>query len=205
MTKRCDKDTESPMPPYISRREDGRSPNFYVRLVAPTAVQPFLPKSEHVFRKSTGTADRRKAVVVGTEIIAAKRREWFALLQSAPVENSTVHKILTPQLVQQIAGARLHSWVETDRLERYGEEGLAVASMEKLLPICLPHVCSDRRCGWRFESASVHTCIRNVDMTFIFSGRGSESGWLVRDAAQCALTLLMAGARYRRIARRLAG
>ncbi len=136
MTKRCDKDTESPMPPYISRREDGRSPNFYVRLVAPTAVQPFLPKSEHVFRKSTGTADRRKAVVVGTEIIAAKRREWFALLQSAPVENSTVHKILTPQLVQQIAGARLHSWVETDRMERYGEEGLDEEELAAMEAFC---------------------------------------------------------------------
>jgi hypothetical protein len=124
------------MPPHISRREDGRSPNFYVRLVAPTAVQPFLSKSEHEFRKSTGTADRDRALVIGARLIAAKRQEWFALLQSVPVENSTVPTILTPQLVQQIAGARLHSWVETDRLERYGEEGLDEEELAAMEAFC---------------------------------------------------------------------
>lgn len=124
MTKQCDTDAEKTMPPYVSLREDGRSRNFYVRLVAPSAVQPYLPKSEHTFRKSTGTADRGRAVVVASELIAAKRKEWFALLQSVKMENSTVPTILTSRLIQQIAGARMQSWMETDRLERFGDEGI---------------------------------------------------------------------------------
>lgn len=136
MTKQCDTDTENAMPPYLSLREDGRSRNFYVRLVAPSAVQPYLPKSEHTFRKSTGTADRERAVVVASELIAAKRKEWFALLQSVKMENSTVPTTLNSRLIQQIAGARLQSWVETDRLERFGDEGIDEEELAAMDEFC---------------------------------------------------------------------
>ena len=54
VTNKCDKDEDSTMPKHIQRREDGRSSNFYVRLVAPTDIQPFLHKTDHVFRQSLG-------------------------------------------------------------------------------------------------------------------------------------------------------
>ncbi len=123
MTKLCDTDAENTMQ-YISLRKDGRSRNFHVRLVAPTAVRRLIPKSEHDFRKSTGTADREKAKAIGAKIIADKRLEWLALLNSKPAANAAVFTVLSSSLIQQIAGARLASWCATDDWERHSDEGL---------------------------------------------------------------------------------
>ena len=71
------------MPKYLRARDDGRSKNYYVRLTAPTAIQPFLDKKDHTFRCSTGTADLRRVKVIGAEIVAKKRREWHDLHELA--------------------------------------------------------------------------------------------------------------------------
>jgi integrase len=121
---------------HISRRPDGRSPNFIVRLTAPTAIQHLIPKSDRQFRKSTGTADRAKAKAIGSKMIADKRLEWLALLNAEPAANSSVPTVLTSSLIQQIAGARLNSWLETDRLERYGDEGLDEDDLAAMETFC---------------------------------------------------------------------
>ena len=136
MTKLCDTDAENTMQ-YLSLREDGRSRNFYVRLVAPTAVQRLIPKSEHQFRKSTGTADREEAKAIGAKIIADKRLEWRALLKATSAANADFFTVLTPNLIQQIAGARLNSWLATDDWERHSDEGLNDEDLAAMDTFCL--------------------------------------------------------------------
>lgn len=73
---------------------------------------------------STGTADLARARVIGVEIVANKRREWDELLASLSTDYRAIPETLSELLIQQIRGARLLSWVETDNLERLGDEGL---------------------------------------------------------------------------------
>lgn len=51
MTKKCDKDKDRgvALPKYMYRRDDGRSLNYYVRLVAPTEIQPYFDKKDLSF------------------------------------------------------------------------------------------------------------------------------------------------------------
>ncbi len=124
MTKKCDKDKESPLPKYLERRKDGRSSNYYVRLTAPSAIKPLISKDDHVFRRSTGTADLRRAKVIAADLVARKLREWDALHESMQATPPTLLTPLTEQLIQQIAGARLQAWIATDNRERLSDEGL---------------------------------------------------------------------------------
>lgn len=136
MTKRCVKDEENSVPKYMSRRGDGRSSNYIVRLVAPTSIQPLLPKKEHVFRKSTGTADLRRAKVVGAEIIAAKLREWHSLRELMLEKRPAISTPLSEQVIQQIVGSRLQSWLATDNRERLGETGLDEEHLAEIEEFC---------------------------------------------------------------------
>lgn len=136
MTKQCDKDRENALPKYLHPREDGRSKNYYVRLTAPTSIQPFLDKKEHSFRCSTGTADLRRAKVIGAEIVAKKLREWHALREVMVEKKPATSAVLTSQLIQQIVGARLQSWLETDNDERHGEVGLDDGHLAEVEDFC---------------------------------------------------------------------
>lgn len=136
MTKKCVKDEEAALPMYLYRREDGRSSNYYVRLTAPTAIQYLLNKKDHSFRCSTGTADLSRAKVIGAEIVAKKRREWHDLLEIMVKTQVSVSTPLTKSLIQQICGARLHSWLHTDNKERYGDVGLDDALLREIEAFC---------------------------------------------------------------------
>jgi len=131
VTKKCDKDEEN-LPKYLERRNS----RYYVRLVAPTAVQPFLNKTERVFRRSTGTGDLHRAKVVAAELVARKQREWLTLSETMQPEIDAARIQLTDPLIQQIAGARLHSWVATDNRERLGMGGLDDAHLEEIDSFC---------------------------------------------------------------------
>ena len=136
MTKQCDKDKENALPKYLHPRVDGRSKNYYVRLTAPTAIQPFLSKKDHSFRCSTGTADLRRAKVIGAEIVAKKRREWHDLHELAVKPEVSLSTPLTKSLIQQICGARLNSWLHTDNKERYGDAGLDDELLREIETFC---------------------------------------------------------------------
>lgn len=136
MTKQCDKDKENALPKYLHRREDGRSVNYYVRLTAPTAIQPFLDKKDHSFRCSTGTADLHRAKVIGAEIVAKKRREWHSMRELIVEKKVTASTSLTTQLIQQIVGARLEAWLDTDTKERYGDDGLDDEHLAEIESFC---------------------------------------------------------------------
>ena len=136
VTKKCDKDEDSTVPKHIQRRDDGRSSNFYVRLVAPTDIQAFLPKKDHVFRKSLGTADLRRAKVIGAEIIARKLKEWAALREFDEMKPKVVQVLLNESIIKQIAGARLQSWLATDNRERWGAGGLDDEELATIEEFC---------------------------------------------------------------------
>lgn len=136
MTKRCDKDRGDALPKYMYRRKDGRSLNYYVRLVAPTEIQPYLDKKDLTFRQSTGTADFRRAKVIGADIIARKLKEWDALRKFQDAKPTPVEILLTKPLIAQIAGARLQSWLATDNRARLGEDGLDDDDLAEIVEFC---------------------------------------------------------------------
>lgn len=136
MTKKCDKDEENALPKYLHRRDDGRSQNYYVRLVAPVDIQPFVNKKQQTYRESTGTADLRRATVIGAELVARKLREWQTLRESMGPRQKSVKTLLSKQLIRQIAGVRLSSWYETDNHQRYGDEGILEAELLEIEAFC---------------------------------------------------------------------
>lgn len=136
MTKKCVKDEGNSVPMHLYRREDGRSSNYYVRLTAPTAIQHLLNKKDHSFRCSTGTADLRRAKVIGAEIIANKRREWHTMCELLVEKRETASAPLNTQLIQQIVGARLQSWLNTDNDERHGDVGLDDEHLTEIESFC---------------------------------------------------------------------
>ena len=64
----CAKERSDDMPKYLTRRSDGRSQNYYVRLIPPTEIHHLLPRSELDKRLSTGTPDKQKAKAVAAKI-----------------------------------------------------------------------------------------------------------------------------------------
>lgn len=124
------------MPPYLYRRDDNSSSNIYVRLTAPAPLHAYLCSKERHFRQSTGTADMSRARVIGAEVVARKRREWDQLLASLKPNFEATHTTLTELLIQQVCGARLLSWVETDNAERLGDEGLDDEQLERIESFC---------------------------------------------------------------------
>lgn len=132
---KCDNGPET-MPPYLYRRDDDKSSRIYVRLTAPKALHKYLASRERQFRQSTGTSDLVRARVIGAEMVARKRREWDELLATLKDDHLATPKTLSDLLIQQVCGARLMSWVETDNLERLGDEGLNEEQLERIESFC---------------------------------------------------------------------
>ena len=109
------------VPENFYRPDHGRSLNWYVRLVPPTALKGRPGVKE--FRKSTGTADLRRAKVVGAHLIAEKRAEWDKLLATAK-PSPAEPQVLTPERVEHICARRLYQWMHVDDLWRYKGAGL---------------------------------------------------------------------------------
>ena len=65
------------VPENFYRPNNGRTLNWYIRLVPPPALKNVEGVRE--YRKSTGTADLRKAKTIGVQLIADKRAEWVLI------------------------------------------------------------------------------------------------------------------------------
>jgi hypothetical protein len=137
VTKRCDKAEEISIVPikYLKRRDDGRSSNFYIRMVAPKAIQHLLPESEIVYRESTGTADVRRANVVGAAMVAAKLKEWGALNEQLSDQQASP-ALLSQRLIDQVVGNRLRSWQLSDDGERFSDEGIDDEELQAIEAFC---------------------------------------------------------------------
>jgi integrase len=135
VTKRCDKAKEISIVPikYLERRDDGRSKNYYVRMTAPKVIHHLLPKAE--YRKSTGTADLKRANVIGAEMVARKLEEWRAL-EDQLLERQSSPVVLSQALIDQVAASRLHSWVFSDDDERWSDSGLDDEELQAIESFC---------------------------------------------------------------------
>lgn len=88
---------------------------WYVRLVPPTHVKPFVSETE--FRKSTGQRDLKRAIPIGAVLIAEKLREWDVLVHTQ--HGAVAQKvILTSGLIESICASRIYTWMRNDDDER---------------------------------------------------------------------------------------
>jgi hypothetical protein len=116
----CATRNQSEVPENFYIPPHGRSRNWYVRLVPPRALQGTTGVGE--FRKSTGTADLRRAKAIGAGLIAAKRAEWEELLIKLK-SSAIAPRILTPEVIEHICGRRLYHWMRLDDEGRFEGDG----------------------------------------------------------------------------------
>jgi hypothetical protein len=125
----CATRNQSEVPENFYRPTHGRSLNWYVRLAPPRALQGTPGVGE--FRKSTGTADLRRAKAIGAGLIAAKRAEWEELLIKQK-SSEIVPRILTAELIEYICSRRLYHWMRIDDEGRFEGEGYSDTTRDKL-------------------------------------------------------------------------
>ena len=127
------------MPKYLYLRPDGRSRNWHVRVVAPTDVHDLLPTSEREFRRSTGTADKKKAAVVAARVVADLHQKWDDLRsQRMPTTHGPTvrHTVLTSSLIEQLCHARLGAWASTDDGQRLDSSGIDDTELAEMQDFC---------------------------------------------------------------------
>ncbi|WP_334154651.1 DUF6538 domain-containing protein [Tepidimonas sp.] len=121
------------VPENFYRPDHGRTLNWYVRLVPPSALKGLPGVRE--FRKSTGTADLRRAKAIGARLIAEKRAEWDQLLAGVR-GNQSAPRILSQDLIQHICARRLYHWMQLDDEARFEGEGYDDATSAALVQLC---------------------------------------------------------------------
>lgn len=123
------------MPEHFYRPK--RSTRWYVRLVAPESIRQHVPQAE--YRQSTGHAELRKALPIGSALIAEKRREWASLeaaLADCDRTFGVKPTILTGPLVDSICAARLYASMSVDEKDRCAPEGLDEDALRDIDDFC---------------------------------------------------------------------
>jgi integrase len=108
------------LPQYFYIPPNATTRNFYVCLTPPKALHHVVGKDK--YRKSTGTADLRKAKPIGARLIAEKLAEWEQLLATSDPARPAA-KALTSRSIKDICAQRLYHWMHLDDLGRYEGEG----------------------------------------------------------------------------------
>jgi hypothetical protein len=121
------------VPENFYRPQHGRTLNWYVRLIPPIALKGRPGVRE--FRKSTGTADLRRAKTIGARLIAEKRAEWDQVLSKAKGPGAGL-QVLTTELVEHICARRLYHWMRIDDLGRFEGQGHDDRSQAALTQLC---------------------------------------------------------------------
>lgn len=129
----CATRNQREVPENFYRPDNGRTLNWYVRLVPPTPLKGMPGVRE--FRKSTRTSDLRRAKVVGARLIADKRAEWDQLLAKAKGP-AIGPRILTSELIDHICARRLYHWMRLDDKARFEGEGYNEAEGAALAHLC---------------------------------------------------------------------
>lgn len=117
------------MPHHLYRPSHGRSSCWYVRLVPPKEARDKLGARE--FRRSTRTADVKKAKTIAAQLIAEQRLEWERALGHQSVVPPPRAQRLTPQLIEQICKGRQHQWMLADDLMRFEGPGYDRCQLER--------------------------------------------------------------------------
>lgn len=121
------------VPENFYRPSHGRSLNWYVRLVPPLPLRSLPGVKE--FRKSTGTADLRRAKAIGASLIAEKRAEWEQLLSE--VNATAAPRILTEELINHICAQRLYHWMQLDDSARIDGDGYSHDNHQAFVRVCV--------------------------------------------------------------------
>jgi len=116
----CATRTKSDLPQYFYIPANATTRNYYVCLTPPKALHHVVGKDK--YRKSTGTADLRKAKPIGARLIAEKLAEWEHLLATTNPARPAA-KALTSRVVKDICAQRLYHWMHMDDLGRYEGAG----------------------------------------------------------------------------------
>lgn len=122
----CAKDVQK-VPQYLYRPDNGRTFNWYVRLVPPKALKHLRSVKE--YRQSTGTADLGKAKIIGANLIAQKRIEWDKLANH--VEGEMRPQLLTNELIDYICSHRLYEVLDNDDSIRIEGDGYTSFTVQK--------------------------------------------------------------------------
>lgn len=130
----CAKRVQRDMPHHLYRPTHGHSQNWYVRLVPPQGVQHLTGPKE--FRKSTGTADLKRAKTIGSQLIAQKRADWDKLLASSQQAEGSVESQLTESLIELVCAKRLYHWMHLDDLGRIDGFGMTDEALSRLTELC---------------------------------------------------------------------
>lgn len=120
------------VPENFYRPTNGRTLNWYIRLVPPAPIKGQPGVAE--FRKSTGTADLRRAKAIGARLIADKRAEWDQLLAGIKTPGRGP-KVLTRDLIEHLCARRHYQWLRMDdtaRFEGAGYDDEARAGLKRL-------------------------------------------------------------------------
>lgn len=116
----CATQSKSDLPQYFYIPPNATTRNYYICLTPPKALHHVVGKDK--YRKSTGTADLRKAKPIGARLIAEKLAEWeLAASKAAPPPKAA--GILTSELIENICARRLYQWLHIDDLGRYEGRG----------------------------------------------------------------------------------
>lgn len=116
------------LPQYFYIPLNATTRNYYVCLTPPKALHHIVGKQK--YRRSTGTADLRKAKPIGARLIAEKLDEWSQLLARSRT-TQPASKALSRRTVEFICAKRLYQWMHIDELGRYGQ-GYDEAGLTKL-------------------------------------------------------------------------
>lgn len=120
------------VPENFYRPQNGRTLNWYVRLVPPLALKGIPGVCE--YRKSTGTADLRRAKTVGAQLIADKRAEWEQILSKHKTTVSL--RVLSTELVKHICAQRLYHWMRIDDEARVDGDGYTYTQLSEFTRLC---------------------------------------------------------------------
>lgn len=121
---------EDTLPEHFYRPKNKSTKNIYVRLIPPQDLQGLPGVRE--FRKSTGTADARKAKPIGAQMIANKLKEWADLRASQKSPNAAAtSQILSTELIEFICGRRMYLRMAIDDGGRYLGDGHTEESLAK--------------------------------------------------------------------------
>lgn len=134
MPNMCAKKAQHDMPHHLYRPTHGHSQNWYVRLVPPKEVQHLTGPKE--FRKSTGTAEIKRAKTIGSQLVAQKRAEWDKLLTSSKHVDAPSEITLTQPLIDFVCAKRLYQWMHIDDLGRVEGFGMSDENLAEMTKMC---------------------------------------------------------------------
>jgi integrase len=88
------------------------------------------------FKKSTGTADLKRARPIAAQLIAEQRAAWERMAAKADMPDAAVGGVLTSSLIKHVCSHRLYQWMQLDDQVRFDGEGFDEHTLEKMQQIC---------------------------------------------------------------------